>query len=360
MQSITEYFISHGSPLKAGNNNPVLLEGKDNVWLINSGDVDVFSVKHQNGEVTGARTFLFSAASGSLLFGMDIDSSLSDRCFLASGDTDTSLLKVSLKSLTDSVNDIETLAQLTDQWILNITSGVARDHSLRYDLAISASAGEDQDGIQQPVSVKQNQKIRAKKGVLWLQVESASVSLLESDLLDFEKSIFFPLTDNSWVLSAKDFKATPLLTQTLLRNNDFWYFLEIYHQKLLELEELNVRMQLVDDFVRNKVKLEHKKEINREAEKSIESVLESRAYKKKETESGNKIFQAAKILAGHLNISLSEPPEDKEGNSPGLEQIAQFSKFAIRLLKLQENWQRRDSSAFITASSGAVPCIMRI
>lgn len=347
LESVTEYFNHKGTPLKAGNNNPLLLEGRDNIWLIKSGNVDVFSVKREEGWIKGARTYLFSAPSGSILFGMDLDSSLSHRCFLAAGVTDTLILNVSRKSLTDSLTGLDELAYLTDQWILNITSGVARDHSLRYDLAVSAPADE---GINKPqtVIVKQNQKVRAKKGVLWMEVESGSVSLLDSELLEFEKSIFFPLTDNAWILSAKDFETAPLATHTLIQKDGFWYFLETYHLKLLELEELNIRMQLVDNFVRNKVKLDRRKEISRQAEKSIESVLQPDAFRKKEAESGNKIFRAAKILARHLNIPISEPPEDKEGNSAGPEQIAAFSKFALRHLKLQENWAKTDSSAFIS------------
>jgi len=313
------------------------------MWYIKSGMVDVFSIGREGNEIKGARTFLFSAESGNILMGMDLEASFSERCFLAAGNINTILIKVSLNSVFSSQPDIEVLSRMTDKWISDITSGIARETSLRYDISVSAGSEE-----RRKVFFQSNKKIRAKKGVLWLNIESDSISMLESEILRFEEPVYFPITDNSWILSAKEFEAEPVQTNELISRKGFRDYLELYHRKLLDLEELNIRMQLVDDFVRNRVKLERQKELTREAVRSIESVFDNTAIEKGGEKSESSIFLAAKILADHLNIKIWEPPADKDKSEPGLREISQFSKFAIRQLTLQDNWSTTDSSAFLS------------
>jgi len=338
--SIAEYFEKEGEQSIIGNNTPLLLRGEDNVWLIKSGSVDVFSVSVDGDEQKGARIFLFSVKAGDILMGMNISPDVSERGFLAVGNTNVALYKTSISKLKNFISgsdNFDSFANLADKWILSVSAGIARDSSLRYDLSIEKN---------NLVSIPGNKKIRARKGVLWLKINSDYVTLLDSDLSSFEKERYFPITDNSWLMTLKPFESECLTSKDLLKDESFWGLLSFYHEQIMILEELNVRMMLVDDFVRNKEKIEILKKIDYSAFTNIAGILDPNLGVNPELKSKDTLIETCKIICGHIGIKLIEPPHNKDKKTD-LNEIAQFSKFGFRQISLINNWYQNDSGAIL-------------
>src|SRR5690606_23325183 len=72
MNSLAEIFEAEGQVAVVGGNNPFLLEGPENVWLLLSGSVEVFAAKCQAGQIVGRKQHFFSATQGQCLFGMNL------------------------------------------------------------------------------------------------------------------------------------------------------------------------------------------------------------------------------------------------------------------------------------------------
>lgn len=339
--SMENFFKESGELSVNGSNAPILLDGKENIWFIKSGNIDVFSVEIEGDNPKGARIYLFSLGEGNILMGMDLKSGLSNRGFLAVGNTNTQLYKVNATQLAEHLsrsNDYPAFAALIDKWILGINSGIARDSDLRTDISISKA---------EVITIPENKKIRAKRGVFWIKINPGFLTLLDSDISGFEGCKYFPVTDNAWLMSLKSFETECIPTGLLLKENDFREVLSYYYEQVLTLEELNIRMLLVDDFVRNKEKIEKLKQVNKEAFNSITGILED--AKKTESEFGTKdaLLSACKILGDYLGIKIIEPKIDKDDKKPELKDIAQASRFCVRQVSLKEGWEQKDSGALL-------------
>src|SRR5260221_7504745 len=57
---------------QVSNNNVLLLNGPDSLWLIYNGSANVFWVPVQDGAVAGTRHFLFHNLGATLFFGMAV------------------------------------------------------------------------------------------------------------------------------------------------------------------------------------------------------------------------------------------------------------------------------------------------
>src|SRR5581483_11844364 len=59
-----------GDPIESGARNPFLVRG-DRVWIVRSGQVDIFSVRTDGNTPVGPRTHLVRVGAGAALFGHD-------------------------------------------------------------------------------------------------------------------------------------------------------------------------------------------------------------------------------------------------------------------------------------------------
>jgi ATP-binding cassette subfamily C protein len=349
---IKEFFESNGKLTINGSNAPLLLDGTGNIWFIKSGRVDVFSVAVENNEPKGARGFLFSLKEGDILIGMDIRGANSDRGFLAVGNTDTRLYKTSVETLSEIMEKPgirDELARMIDNWILGISGGGARYSDLRTDLSLPRSGS---------VEIMGNRKFKARSGVRWINITSGSVTLLDSDIVDFEGKRYFPITNNSWLMSLKTFETRVITTSELLQEADWRESLCFYHNQALILEELNIRMLLVDDFVRNKEKTETLKQINREAYNNIAEILDESGSEEAEFKSKDPLLAACRILGNELGIKIVEPGPDKNRTAIELKDIAFASKFGIRQIALSDGWHNTDSGGMISFTKDNVPVVL--
>src|SRR5207248_1987176 len=86
-----------GQLIAVAGNRPVLLDDPGTAWVVFSGHVEVYAVRTEGGQATGARRHLFRADTGVALLGIDLQSQRVG--LLASGAPGTQLLRVERASL---------------------------------------------------------------------------------------------------------------------------------------------------------------------------------------------------------------------------------------------------------------------
>src|SRR3954467_9043540 len=85
------FFEAEGQLEIAGGNRPFLLQGVDNLWFVESGNVEVFTVQVKDGEPIGARSHFLTVKAGEIMLGMDLERYGQGHGFLAVGLTGTRL-----------------------------------------------------------------------------------------------------------------------------------------------------------------------------------------------------------------------------------------------------------------------------
>lgn len=349
---IMEFFAANGTLSVNGSNAPLLLRGAENIWFVKSGNVDVFSVEIEADEPKGARIYLFSLEEGNILMGMNLESGNSNRGFLAVGNTNTQLLKVTSQKLIayfkDSGSD-DHFSVLIDNWIMGINSGISRYSDMRTDFSLPVS------GL---AAIPENKKFKGRRGVHWIKTAAAAITLLDSDITDFEGDKYFPVTNNLWLMSLASFETPVLSTKELIKEDGWKPHLDFYHDQVLILEELNIRMLLVDDFVRNKEKIETLKQINQEAKSNISGILEESEPGDAEFKIKDPLLDACRVLGNEIGIKITEPFLDKNKSRLDLKDIAIASKFGIRQIALKEGWHNNDSGPMLSFTKENIPVVL--
>jgi NHLM bacteriocin system ABC transporter ATP-binding protein len=150
---------------------------------------------------------------------------------------------------------------------------------------------------------------------------------------------------------------SPLTTEELLNEDLFFEYLKFYHTQVLALEELNVRMLMVDDFVRNKEKIKILEKVEKDAWGNIAGVLDDSAKTDTELKTKGMLLEACRILCGYLGIKISEPLTDAQ-KTPGLNEIAQSSKFEYRKITLNHGWWKTNSGPMLAFIGDNDPVVL--
>ena len=82
-----------GRSITVESNKPLLLNDPDLVWVVYSGQVDIFSVPLEDERIVGARKHLFRVTGGQLLFGIRPEDGIGFN-LLASGTPGTNLIQI--------------------------------------------------------------------------------------------------------------------------------------------------------------------------------------------------------------------------------------------------------------------------
>lgn len=123
--SIEKIGREFGRTIQVQGGKPLLLDGTAHVYLVTSGQVELFSVYHQSGQVTDKRTYLFSMQAGELIFGVPQEkqagaSVKNELGMLAAGKSGGELIAVDQQQLIHELRKTESLQALEaalQQWI---------------------------------------------------------------------------------------------------------------------------------------------------------------------------------------------------------------------------------------------------
>jgi NHLM bacteriocin system ABC transporter ATP-binding protein len=347
--------------------NPFLLNGPDNVWYLERGQIEVFTVSIKDGEPEGARVHFISVAVGELIFGMDLDRYGMGSGFLAVGRVGTTLRRISrekFQELTARADVGVELVELLDTWVFNMSKSLTKDIIPGPIVDVNVTEG-------QQISLQNQKKLRSNRGVLWLDVKEGDLLFIGMEDLVFSgAAVFFPITPDTWVEAANatgiDTVIHALSIETAVTNQATWWGLDLFHEALCQCEFINKKLATVDEFNRLKSKAEYAAEAEKAANRELASVL-SKTVEEEEaveatTDQIDSILAACKLVGDYLDFKVVRhpSPREKANMQERVAEIAKASRFRTRVIALRDDWYKRDGGpvfGFYEEGEGALAFI---
>lgn len=348
-------------------NEPMVLSDATSAWLVESGKVEVFTVKIEGGEGAGPRSHFLTVDEGSAFFGLDHEAEGYDHGFLAVGKAGSVLRRYDLDRLQTFAAVPEhrkRLAQWVDEWIRTLSRRLTHDVPKIPDPQLYLRADEEAEMPQQTITGSGNQ-------LVWIEIPAAQFLFDGMASLTWEaEGLLFPLGPGSWlelIGGEESVTLQPSSTYDVIDDPRLWAGINVFHNTLMECEFLNKKLAVVDEFNRLQ-----KKEVQAEAAReagigAIESVLagaERWEPRSEEVTDLGPVFQACKILGDHMGIEVRRPLNDIQGlkYDEVVNTLAMSSRFRIRKVALVDDWWNRQQGPLLgqrEEGGGAVALVPR-
>jgi NHLM bacteriocin system ABC transporter ATP-binding protein len=333
-------------------NETFVIEGSENVWFIESGKVELFTVQLQGNDATGPRSHFLSLEAGSLIFGMDFEKQEHGYCFLLTGQEGTHLIELDREKVRRLARDHEfaaSIGQLTDQWLAHLSASVTRD------VRPLPKADELLVGGKE-ILLPREKIARARRGIVWVQVMRGEALYLGMEAVSRtgEGVPVLPLSPDTWIESYDDNLLSCFSTPTAITQATFWMGLGLFHEVLCQCEFINKKLRIVDDFNRLRAReasgLRSRDTALREIASVLEPIAEGRDGALLDA-SANPILAACRTVGEACGIQVKVPP-DLHLVADKLGAIAKASRFRYRAVALRGDWWEADHGSLLAYREG--------
>lgn len=340
-----DIFLQEGTRFDARGNNPILLIDVEQVYIVISGVVDVFSVQTRDGAATGPRLHLFRAGPGTALFGTETRQQNTGRALMAVGGTGAVMLAFPRSRFTayaSAPSQTDVIKRLVMNWIDGLSAGICKD-----DIA-PGNCRQLEAGDQEAEDA--GTSFRPAKETLWITCQSSSLRLANRpDWPAIPAWILFPVSSKTWVTTAAETQFQVLNWKSFISEDPSLDTLTVFHDFVLQCLETNA----ANTEKAERERLQQKSEADRTSLSRAFSLLEEILEKKKDktkTAPGKDqaLFAAVEMVAEALDIGVQAPAASKETHEPAsLEDIARASGFRIRRVMLRDTWWHDDNGPLL-------------
>lgn len=349
-----------GTPRAVAGNAPFLLDGAARVWLVRTGQLELFLVRTGDASQRGIRHHFMSARAGDLLFGMDTGDGLG---LLASGVVGTEVVEVSLDALraavassADPTDDAAAMAEVVagiDRWVAGVSSGVTRHITPKPRADVLVMPGTTG-------AVGQGQRVRPARGVAWLRQTAGAALFIDMEATSGDTAgseaggvpSRVPITPDTWLQLLQDAAVDAVDTETALREASVWPALLTLHSLVLSCELFNTSLVAVDEYNRLTAKAARRLRTQQAALAQLTAVLGGSAAPSAPAEaSDDPLFLACAAVGRVMGITMRVPPkrtDDARARAANpLVEIAKASQTRTRPVQLTDGWWRTDQGALL-------------
>ncbi len=331
---------------------PFVLADPEIVWYVVTGGVLIFTVATEKGSPVGPRQHFLGIVAGQCFMGFDPRDTQSS-AFLAVPKPGTTLRKISrarFREIAAKPANSALIAGLVDAWI----GGLAKSLSTGMP---GGRTGEKTLAIGQSLELQQSEKATSASGLIWVDIWSGSILFDDMATPVFHhKRALFPVTPDGWIQPISDefgaLMIRPIATASALRDQGFWYGLEVFQQVLCECEFVSKKLAAADEYVRLQQKVRHSEAAEAAAYDAIGSVMSSEGATPREflqATSREPVLQAC-MAVGHL-LGIDVRPHPNTDESATFEEqvaaVANASGFRTRVVALRDDWWVRDCGPLI-------------
>lgn len=325
-------------------NEPLLLDDRDTIWLVQSGAFAVFSISVEHNIPKGKRRYLFSVKPGEAMFSASLTTQDTQHKLLAVALEDAELVAIPSSEFSSWLE--ETSFEGCDRWIHYLGSAVSEIASPKLPTPFEPTGcGVLAEGeVFQPTH----------GGIVWTQVLQGTTRFLGFDDLEFTFEMGrIPLQSYLWLI-AVDVVEIDYGSAIEIANDNI--LLEgIYQLQILVLQAIQriEQRELQQEFVR----LQAREQLNTQAISStltdLATVFDSDKPESTKLKPVLNSEEALLIAAGAVGRSLGimiRPPaksEDLQRVRDPLDAIARASQIRIRRITLRDNWWQKDNGALL-------------
>src|ERR1700722_7974256 len=310
------------------------------VWIVECGNLDLFTVRAENGEPAGARQHFLRVEQGGAIFGLG-PSGGSEIIIVAAATPGTRVLELSrtgllaLAQVPGSGSNPDPLVLLED-WISK-PGAAAASVTARPNSFPNLESGAILEVSDEP------KPIMPVSGILWVEhLQGVSRFLDSAEIEPVDGRRRFPVSRNGWLQPAPRSRIFSMDSQEWQRGDPEWRSLQSFHNVILERLVLN--RQISEDKARGRLLVQSASDraIVRAALRSLASPLEDRSA---HAPAGNAGFADPTLLASEavgksLGVTIVAPAEKRSGTpaKDPVASIARASELRHRVVVLKRKW----------------------
>lgn len=320
-------------------NKPFLLDDKESLWMISSGNVDVFLVRTKNGASFGPRIHLFRAEPGNTLFGLDFSAYQKDFGLLAvagSGTLVQKLKKELLKELVGNSDHIAEIADMLNSWINGISSSIVSSVPPKSFTQLTP---------EQEIHLEESRAAKPGKDVVWIKPLEGVLQFMDMETERLKSTdSFFPVSNRTWLYSKEKTSLRVIDTKSFLKEDPAWLGFDRFHETAINSMILKVELSEKNERERLKAKDQNDHAFMQTSLSRLSSILRVGRAKVAESEVDDHLFQACFHVGNVLGIQMEAHPDMKKGIKlpDPLRSIVETSRVRMRNVILKGEWWKTD------------------
>ena len=340
--------------------NLLILKDPDNVWLVDSGTVDVFAIELESNRIVGSREHMFRSKPGDVLFGMELTDE-NDFGFMVIVRAGDRLLKLNRSQLVEKAQTSDKknlVVTLIDQWVQTLTLGLSNQAAKNLISRTNSPASYFSLKSGEEIILNEGENAYPDQGTLWVQHLQGSCHLMgrEELVLDAEDG-FLPVNNLAWLKCANQSQIQIMETSTIIDQEAFWIGLEGFHQKIkLCLDSIHKQKELTERK-RLEIKDNQDHQVAEHSMNELASILNTNVSADEfqtddvlaaDTDSEDPLLSACQAIGDILDISMQSHPDTRGSHKQTPLDIAEASRVRVRKVILTPNWWGRDNGPILS------------
>lgn len=328
-------------------NQRFFLSNSSDIWIVESGEADLFSLERIQGQDEGPLANLAIIQPGSLLFGLPTTPVSEHISVLLIASKPLKLHRFSAAQfanvLTTHPEIIEEIESMLMQWI-NYFQPLISDFSI--EQGSSAVKKETETTLQEGEIFLRAPAVdpKHKQDILWVQILSGWAQILNQPKCNLKNTnSIYPLTSKTWFRCLEPTTIKLVNTAEALQNPSLWDGLLQFHTHVLELilQFTEKQKQAAHDHIILRDQLEQ--ELLDKTFDQMASVLHAQEHITATTGT-NPLLAALHMIGEKLNIHFIEPKEmiEKARTEDKIAQICRSSQIRFRKVTLEQGWWKED------------------
>ncbi|HEY5062216.1 MAG TPA: ABC transporter transmembrane domain-containing protein, partial [Gemmatimonadaceae bacterium] len=345
--------FADGEPRAGGSDKPFPLDD-DSVFLVEQGDVDVFSVGLAGAPRPGGRTHLFRVAAGEALFALGPAGPGVTRRLLAVGTSGARVRRTDAPRLRARQGvHAQTMHALVDRWVETVCAGMVRG-------MVPKVCAEMDVGTE--VRVAGPTVARARRGVAWIRHAEGHSLLFGQDSLKVNGVGYVPLSSRAWLRVNEASRIVLVETAALPDAGALWQGLAHLHTLVLRYAALLEAQAIDTTAARLRRKEAGHRAALREACGSLVGAMRSArdvspagtpadAGLEAHAEEHAALVAACRLVGHALGVTVRSFPKPEDGSYPRdpIAAIARASRLRSRAVMLRDEWWRHDNGPLLAS-----------
>ena len=198
-----------------------LIHDPAKLWLVESGNVDLFLVEVKDGALVGARHHIMRVGKGRAVFGFGTPST--SMRLVAATTTDSEVLEITHDRISDLSE--ERITRFVENWITDLSRVAAGD-------ALPKNFDFLEPG--KVLTVKESKAMVPREGVVWVRtVEGNATFLGNSDFPMTNGRSLLPIPASAWLQAGKNCRLSILNTADYFKLDPLWTGLHGFQSRIL-------------------------------------------------------------------------------------------------------------------------------
>ncbi len=346
--------------IKLGASNPFLLTKHDCVWIIASGEVEVYYVTlDEKGSLQSSRHFLYAAGKGEMLFSLKMSES-SHGLTLMVISSNAKLIEIRKEYVANL--DLTQLCYKVDQWILKLAESLQTNTPPRIYTNLEES---------DKVSIDEEQIAYPNRGLYWIKLKHGRLKVY-GDEIENVKEIekislgIIPVSNKLWITAIGDDAEVEVLPTNEIVEDEISLMLSLHYLQRYFFIKIQQKLEAFNNFIsvslEKKVQRDHA--MLESSLKGLKSIIAKDEYHESlSTNYGNLLLSTCQLIGAETGFEFNDPKfkEDKKLSTLNqLSGIAQVSNVRVRKVILRGEWWKEENGhllAFTKKDKGPVALI---